>query len=78
MRPSHAKESYSDELLMKLKGVPNTCKFKDRHGVFGTIICNHYDYRGYVCIEDYCLSVFDRKYVDKTYSPKAWSKRGVE
>lgn len=75
MRPEHAKEDYSNEMLENLKGQPKTCRFRQGHGVYGGIFCTHSDFYGYACIEDYCLSCFERNYREENYSPKAWAER---
>ena len=57
------REDYSDETLLKFKGQPNTCRFKDHSQgeVFGSVLCHHSDFEGYMCIEDWCLSFIKRE-----------------
>lgn len=56
-------EDYSDETLLKCKGQPKSCRFKDHSsgGVFGAIMCHHSDFKGYMCIEDWCLAFIKKE-----------------
>ena len=59
------REDYSDKILLSKKGQPKTCRFKDRSGVYGSVMCQHPDFEGYICIEDWCLSFIKKEHLPK-------------
>ena len=63
MNASFLREDYTDKKLKAAKGQPETCRFKDHSNgeVIGSVLCQHPDFRGLMCIEDWCLSFIKKE-----------------
>lgn len=67
MIASFLREDFKDETLLKVKGQPKTCRFKDHSTdeVFGSVMCKHPNFKGYMCIEDWCLGYIKKELLYK-------------